>query len=206
MSIEFSAAPPDAADIAAPLIYSSGIEMFDYMFDRGGRTALEYLKMAYADGAGFFGHRNHVVAHEKAEILGIGAFYSGNEYQRLSLGSTWQVVRYYPVKEHFGMLRDFLHVGRWMKAPPRRMDYVANLGVSEAARGRGVGTALLEYQKQRAIEKGRSLYALDVADNNPRAQALYERLGFQFKGECEFTGPDRGIHIPNSRRLVMSLV
>lgn len=205
MKLEFLPAPADQAETAAPLIYSSGAEMFDYMFDRGGRTALGFLQMAYADGAGFFGHRNHTAAIEAQKIQGIGAFYSGHEYSRLSLGTTWQVMRYYPLKEHFGMLRDFMHVGRWMVAPPKRMDYGANLGVAESARGKGVGSALIEHQKQVAIKKGRSIYALDVADNNPRAQALYERLGFQLKSEVSFTGPDRGIAIPNARRLVMDL-
>lgn len=50
--------------------------------------------------------------------------------------------------------------------------------VSEAARGRGVGSALLSAIKERAVVLGCSSVRLDVIDSNPRAKKLYERHGF----------------------------
>ena len=50
--------------------------------------------------------------------------------------------------------------------------------VSEAARGQGVGSALLEAIKQKAIAQDCSKVRLDVIDTNPRARDLYERRGF----------------------------
>jgi len=50
--------------------------------------------------------------------------------------------------------------------------------VSEAARGQGVGSALLSAIRGKAITLGYCKVRLDVIDTNPRARALYERQGF----------------------------
>lgn len=50
--------------------------------------------------------------------------------------------------------------------------------VSEAARGLGIGTALLSAVKAKAVQLGCNEVRLDVIDTNPRARALYERQGF----------------------------
>ena len=50
--------------------------------------------------------------------------------------------------------------------------------VAEAARGQGVGTALLDAVSDEARTRGHTEIRLDVIDTNPRARALYERKGF----------------------------
>lgn len=50
--------------------------------------------------------------------------------------------------------------------------------VAPAARGQGVGTALLDAIADKARTRGHSEARLDVIDTNPRARALYERQGF----------------------------
>ena len=50
--------------------------------------------------------------------------------------------------------------------------------VSNRARGKGVGTALLDAVCAEAKARGYSEVRLDVIDTNPRARALYERQGF----------------------------
>lgn len=50
--------------------------------------------------------------------------------------------------------------------------------VAEAARGKGVGTALIEAISEHAVAIGCHDIRLDVIDSNPRAKALYERMGF----------------------------
>lgn len=51
--------------------------------------------------------------------------------------------------------------------------------VTENARGRGVGTALLQAITKTAKARGYAEVRLDVIDTNPRARALYEREGFR---------------------------
>ncbi len=50
--------------------------------------------------------------------------------------------------------------------------------VDPAARGRGVGTALLDAVCREASRRGYKEVRLDVIDTNPRARALYARSGF----------------------------
>ncbi|SDW64199.1 GNAT family N-acetyltransferase [Litoreibacter albidus] len=57
--------------------------------------------------------------------------------------------------------------------------------VDEAARGKGVGTALLDAVIRHAGEVGAQEVRLDVIDTNPRARALYERRGFVPSGEVD---------------------
>ncbi|MEL6204758.1 MAG: GNAT family N-acetyltransferase [Pseudomonadota bacterium] len=53
------------------------------------------------------------------------------------------------------------------------------LFVTASARGTGVGTALIEAVVDEAHELGLTQLCLEVVDSNPRARALYGRLGFR---------------------------
>ena len=56
--------------------------------------------------------------------------------------------------------------------------YVDGVAVDPAMRGKGIGTKLLEALESKAVEKQMKMITLDVIDINPKAKALYERLGF----------------------------
>ncbi|MEL6769115.1 MAG: GNAT family N-acetyltransferase [Pseudomonadota bacterium] len=53
------------------------------------------------------------------------------------------------------------------------------IAVAEAARGQGIGSALLARVAEEGRARGARAIRLDVIDGNPRARALYERLGFE---------------------------
>ena len=52
------------------------------------------------------------------------------------------------------------------------------IAVRQDARGRGIGTRLLDEFKAYGREHGYANIRLDVIDTNPGARRLYERLGF----------------------------
>ncbi len=56
--------------------------------------------------------------------------------------------------------------------------YVFCIAVSEDARGQGIGSHLLARVEERAIQNGATKISLQVINTNPRAEALYKRLGF----------------------------
>ena len=53
----------------------------------------------------------------------------------------------------------------------------------EPLRGLGVGTLLVNVAEQRIQKRGLRWATLGVEDNNPRARALYERLGYRHIGQ-----------------------
>lgn len=80
-----------------------------------------------------------------------------------------------------GLWRSF--VLRWLgRDVDNRRFLIDGLAVDEAWRGRGVGSALIEALADLARERGYGSLRLDVADENTRARALYERLGFDPAG------------------------
>ncbi len=56
--------------------------------------------------------------------------------------------------------------------------YVDGVAVHPAMRGKGIGTKLLEVLESKALERQMKVITLDVIDTNPKAKALYKRLGF----------------------------
>ena len=64
--------------------------------------------------------------------------------------------------------------------------------VSAEARGRGIGSRLLDAICEHARGMNLSEVRLDVIDTNPRARALYQRIGFE-AGTTSHLGPLRHI-------------
>ena len=77
--------------------------------------------------------------------------------------------------------------------------HLISMWVRPAERGKRVGEQLVEALVKWAREEGFSRVLLDVADNNPTAIALYERLGFRSTGETSVYPPPRA-HITEHRR------
>jgi GNAT superfamily N-acetyltransferase len=57
-------------------------------------------------------------------------------------------------------------------------------------RGQGLGSALLTEAHRRLAGSGHRVVELSVDDGNPRAAALYRRLGYQVVGAGNDIGPD----------------
>ncbi|MCD4669149.1 MAG: GNAT family N-acetyltransferase [Actinomycetia bacterium] len=57
--------------------------------------------------------------------------------------------------------------------------HIEAIAVDESARGKGIGTKLLDAIFQLASEKRYKTITLEVIDINPRARELYERIGFE---------------------------
>ena len=68
--------------------------------------------------------------------------------------------------------------------------YLATIAVEPRWRGHGIGTALIKHVEQFFRPDARHLF-LCVSSFNPRARALYERVGFRQVGELpEYFIPD----------------
>jgi ribosomal protein S18 acetylase RimI-like enzyme len=57
--------------------------------------------------------------------------------------------------------------------------YIADLAVTEALRGTGIGKALLDECERISREKGRNVLRIGVMTQNHHAKRVYERFGFE---------------------------
>lgn len=133
----------------------------------GGREpGIRYL-------AGQLNAEQVICAHQNGRVLGVVGFYSAGggavgfsypdlarQYSRTS--AAWRT-----------LLLAILY--RQPKAGELLLD---GLSVAAEARGRGIGSLLLEEARAEAGRQGKGAVRLSVVDSNPRARALYERMGF----------------------------
>jgi ribosomal protein S18 acetylase RimI-like enzyme len=171
--------PASAQDVAAavPLIYSSGPAAFDFVFshDRPGR-AEAFLHFAFVQGSGEFGWRNHVAAVAGDRVVAIGAGWDGSLSLRFTLAAARQIFGFFGPLRAWGVILRGLQVESIIRPARGGEFYIGHLGVDPTIRSRGIGARLVA-QLLATMPRGR-MAVLDVAVGNPRAQVLYERLGF----------------------------
>lgn len=198
----FRDATAQDAAAAVPLICSSGPAAFDYVFALPGRgDSCGFLHRAFADGAGEFGWRNHVVGELEGVVVAVGAGYGGETSLAFTLAAARQIFAHYALRHAPGVIARGLRVERVIPPPARGMHYLAHLGVSPSLRGLGIGRALIGELVRRGVQQGRRRMVLDVAASNPRAQALYERLGFAVTGERRSALANAQGAVPDHRRM-----
>lgn len=79
------------------------------------------------------------------------------------------------------------------EAPEEAVMVLHTLVVDPLCRGRGYGTAFVDFYERYAREQGRLCLRMDTNEKNTAARALYARLGYREAGVvlCEFNGiPD----------------
>ncbi len=177
MAIAFRPAAPADVEAAVPLIYSSGPAAFDFVFSHARpKGAQDFLAYAFRQGGGEFGWRNHVAGVADGRVVAIGAGWDGRHSIAFTLAAARQIFGFFgPVKAWGVMLRG-LKVESVIRPAGAGEFYIGHLGVDPALRSRGLGAQLTAQLLALATDCPKAV--LDVDAGNPRAQALYERLGF----------------------------
>jgi ribosomal protein S18 acetylase RimI-like enzyme len=202
MNLQFRRASPGDVEEAIPLIYGAGPLGLDYVYAVGRHRVLDFLRTAFVHGSSTLGYRSHVVAVVDGHVVGVAAFYDGAEHRRLNRKVFYPVMSFYGPLTGLGVLRRGIQVQRALVTPPERDDVlIQHLGVSEQMRGRGIGAALLNNGYDTARNRGFRRCIGDVEVTNPRAQALYERLGCRVIEERKWPITSSGVHLPDVRRV-----
>ncbi|MEO0632595.1 MAG: GNAT family N-acetyltransferase [Pseudomonadota bacterium] len=140
-----------------------------------------------------------IAATEGGTLLGVAAFKHGPDgFSTGGMGALWR---------HYGP------GSLWRVVPLALLERTAPVGVLQmdgicvaaAARSRGVGTALLNGLFDHAREAGFVALTLDVIDSNPRARALYERIGFEPRGQHSAWPMRRLLGFDHATRMVKTL-
>jgi ribosomal protein S18 acetylase RimI-like enzyme len=173
-----AAAPTDIAD-AVPLIYSSGPSAFDYVFDVGNSLGAQgFLRFAYLQRGGEFGWQAHRVAELAGRVAAVGAAFDGRAVLRFTIAGALQILRFYGPIRAWGVMVRGLRTETVIQPPRAQEYYLCHVGVREELRGQGIGARFMRHLLEGLDADRHRCATLDVAVTNPRAQLLYERLGF----------------------------
>lgn len=175
-------AAPGDADAVARLLYETATGLYD-VYAGGAARALRILRAAYARGGNSASREVVTIAEIDGQVAGALAAFPvpegdrrASRFLRLTLARTppWK----WPVT-----LRIFHTGAELTPVPPPGSLYVDALATDRRFRRRGVATALLGEASRTAASSGLAAVALDTAEPNTGARALYEATGFSVT-EC----------------------
>lgn len=157
------------ADQIAPLIFDAIGEIANRLTGESNHEkVIEQLKVLFNRTDNRHSYLNtYVIVEEKSQdILGILVLYSGEEGLKLDVA-----------------LQDWL---KNKNAPITNVDveaysdelYIDTICVHENCRGLGIGTKLLYFAEEIAIQEGFSKLSLNVEIEKSSARELYERIGY----------------------------
>ncbi len=156
-------AQPGDADRAAVLLYSAYIhEQVDYpLREEGENRFLKSLRHYFPLEGNRCSYQNTEVAEYRGEMVGLVLSFAGREEERLNAAIGWQLAREAADDE-------------W---------YVDAVAVFTNWGRHGIGTRLLQTAEQQARQHGYAKIALNVAQENKQALALYQRLDYVITGQ-----------------------
>ena len=182
MPVSFRPCQPEDVDAVIPLMYSSGPEAYRYVFSVSNEfQALEFLRAAFIKGDGEFGHRDHIVAVDDGEVVALVGIRSAEDNSDYTMAVFKTVFQFYGLFNGLRVLLRGLRFEKIVKPPRNGTLCLHNLGVKEQLRGKGYGQQLIAYFLEQAKKQHVTVVGLDVAESNPKAKALYLRLGFEVK-------------------------
>jgi len=161
----------DTKDVA-DLIYASAPELFTLMF---GRRAIRCLAAFVERSHNRFSHRYIRVAEKNQHVVGIATLVP---IDQLSDNTDYYVVLNGGQRLWLKLLRRFILRQILHYEYPIGSLYIGNLAVAAEYRNQGIGRQLLSQCIADATATLSPLY-ISVDIHNPKAQKLYESLGFQ---------------------------
>lgn len=199
--LELRTARADDQGPIAELMYSSGAEIYDFVY---GTKTLDFLRHEFASGKGIAGYPNVTVAVMEGKVVATGCFYDRSQYHRQVKETLANMVSFYGVLGVLPTLWRSRHINAVMKPPKPGELYLANFGVAPELRSQGIGSRLLGYRLDLARAEGYSIFGLDVMAHNTRGQALYSRLGLNILKEKPF--PLAKANIGSAYKMELSLL
>lgn len=159
----------------ARLIYETD-NIMPFLFGKREKAILKLKNLIENDNT-VFSHKNIIVFKKDNHLItGILLFYDPKVIDKERENDTYN--RVFSLTELIKL---------WLKSiilqpinEKSEMDglYIQNISVDTLARGEGIGTKLMNFVQELALQNGYSSLWLDVAYNNPKAKKLYEREGF----------------------------
>lgn len=199
-AIEFRPCVIEDVHAAVPLIYASGPPAFEYVFQTSGKTAQGFLRMAFITPGGEFSFDNHFVGVSGKHIVAAGAIYDASRAGRFMWYDIRKIIRFYKLAGIPVLTRGW-RTEQKIVPPMKNEICISHLGVDPAFRSRGYGQQLIKFLMDQVEQNNDSIFVLDVSEKNPRAQALYERMGFQVKEHRPSSLGNKYSYVPGHFRM-----
>jgi ribosomal protein S18 acetylase RimI-like enzyme len=190
--------------IAADLIYSSGIEICEYLYKTKIHSPVDFIRYGFSSGSGFYNFNHHWVSTLNDEVVGIIAFWSDKSYDPMVDEDESLVREFFGEKEANRVFASYLHLDSLIPFFGTEAAYIADVAVSPAHHGSGIGNRLLSHVIDEVRSQGIARAALDVSADNPAALALYQKHGFIQAALNSCSDPSASL--PKARRMILEIV
>ena len=201
--VTFRPATRDDAPFVVPLMHAIGRRDLERLFAglAAGLGPLDVVMRFYQADGGMFSWRNTELALVEGAQAGFITAYRTSSRQG---STTWLARAAAKIGTHALLLLAWRGVAaaRTVQHHKAGSWYIAFVGVSPGQQSLGIGSSLIERSIQSARALGCSCVELDVDVDNPRAQSLYERLGF--RALCANRQRESSL-IVSTRRMVLQL-
>jgi ribosomal protein S18 acetylase RimI-like enzyme len=156
------------------------VVLFEEAFGDKMRSAIPDRSKRMAFMSRVYDARHVVAARQGDALLGmVGLSTRDGDYRGGLMDIGWDPRPYRELLGWWGALRAIANLRMAAHRPARGELYIDGIAVSPLARSRGIGTRLLGEVAAIAREQGMHWVRLHVIDSNPRARALYERVGYR---------------------------
>lgn len=165
------ATPSDANVIAQLLMYSMEDITYDFIGTRDQNKAIEFLSELIMQANNQYSYENAWIYEIDGKIAGTCIVYDGSLLYELRQ----------PVLDL--LLTKFNRkINPQDETEPGEI-YIDNVAIFPEFRGKGIGTEIFQFIIEEYADKKNQTIGLLVDLNKPRAQKLYESLGFKVIGE-----------------------
>ena len=173
---------------------AQAVEIFEEAFGEKMRTAVGDKRKRKAFMGRAYQADHVIIARRDSQLLGMAGLSSkGPPYAGGLLGTSWDPR---PYRDLLGWVGACWAVWGQRLAdhqPESNEIYLDGIAVTPEARGHGIGTRMLAEISAVARANGKRFVRLDVVDTNPRAQALYERVGYKVTRTQSFRWKSRWV-------------
>ncbi|MFL1998828.1 GNAT family N-acetyltransferase [Lysinibacillus irui] len=167
MSITIRQAQPDDAHAVVPLIIEAIGDIANRLTgEQSSEAVCQELTILFQRDDNRHSYLNTFVATEGEQILGILVYYFGAQ----AVDMDANLVKWLEEKNAPSIIID--------QEAHEDEAYIDTVCVSPQARGKGIGTLLLQFAEELTKQRGYKKLSLNVETQKEDARRLYERLGF----------------------------
>ena len=187
MSDDITIRPAVAEDgmLAADLIFSTGPELFDYLFYRNRQKNLDLIRRLFCADGNSLSHNFAHIAELNGRPAGLLHAVDPREKMLSSESMAGNLVNQIGWTAFLIRTPRLLKIGRLVPATGKNTYYIQHLATRKASSGRGVGRRMLTFCQQRAVHKGLGSLTLDVEAGNSNAIELYRSFGFTIAAKTD---------------------